>query len=159
MPQYFSPGVYVEEIDTGPRPIQGVSTSIAGMVGVTLRGPTAGKPELVTSFLDFRRTFGGFLADPVEAIRNRWQDPRNLDGGGRWWLFPHAVQAFFDNGGQQLFVKRVAAGTAPIASASFDGGLISEITANAAAATALLTLEHLVGIDVTPGRPPITVVW
>ncbi len=32
MPQYFSPGVYVEEVDSGPRPIQGVSTSVTGAV-------------------------------------------------------------------------------------------------------------------------------
>jgi phage tail sheath protein FI len=50
MPQYRSPGVYVEEIDAGPKPIEGVSTSICGAVGVTARGPTAGKPELVTSW-------------------------------------------------------------------------------------------------------------
>ncbi len=39
MPEYLSPGVYVEEIDAGPRPIAGVSTSTTGMVGVTARGP------------------------------------------------------------------------------------------------------------------------
>ena len=36
---YLSPGVYVEEVATGPRPIEGVSTSTAGFVGVTERGP------------------------------------------------------------------------------------------------------------------------
>src|SRR2546421_3501717 len=123
MPQYFSPGVYVEEIDAGPRPIQGVGTSIAGMVGVTVRGPTAGKPQLVTSFLDYQRRFGGFLPDPEEALRNRWQDSAaaNVEGG-RWWLLPHAVRAFFDNGGQQLYVKRGAARGGPPPRAALPGG-------------------------------------
>ena len=39
MPEYLAPGVYVEEVDTGSKPIEGVSTSTAGMVGVTERGP------------------------------------------------------------------------------------------------------------------------
>ena len=47
MPEYLSPGVYVEEVATGPRPIEGVSTSTAGFVGRTERGPT--QPRLVAS--------------------------------------------------------------------------------------------------------------
>ena len=55
MPEYLAPGVYVEEVNTGPRPIEGVSTSTAGFVGETERGPTrptpghqlAGLPALV----------------------------------------------------------------------------------------------------------------
>ena len=63
MPQYLSPGVYIEEL-VGPHPIQGVSTSITGMVGVTVRGPTDGKPRLVTNFNDYQSIFGGFLPTP-----------------------------------------------------------------------------------------------
>ena len=62
MPEYLSPGVYVEEVDAGPQPIEGVSTSITGAVGVTVFGPTSGKPILVTSFAEFMQNFGGFLA-------------------------------------------------------------------------------------------------
>jgi len=82
MPEYLSPGVYVEEVDAGPKPIEGVSTSTAGAVGVTERGPTGGaapgdttnrgKPVLVTSFADFMRTFGGFLPEADPATVNRW---------------------------------------------------------------------------------------
>jgi phage tail sheath protein FI len=88
MPEYFAPGVYVEEISTGPRPIQGVSTSIAGFVGLAERGPDAGnRAEYVSSWLAYQRWFGrwtpgvSFLAD--------------------------AVQGFFDNGGRSAFVARV----------------------------------------------------
>ena len=41
MPEYLAPGVYTEEISSGPVPIEGVSTSTAGFVGLTERGPTA----------------------------------------------------------------------------------------------------------------------
>jgi phage tail sheath protein FI len=39
MPEYLAPDVYVEEIDSGSKTIEGVSTSTAGMVGVSERGP------------------------------------------------------------------------------------------------------------------------
>ena len=54
MPEYLAPGVYVEEIQTGPRPIEGVSTSTAGFVGETERGPS--QPRQVTSWRSRRST-------------------------------------------------------------------------------------------------------
>lgn len=153
MPEYLSPGVYVEEIDAGPRPIQGVSTSTAGMVGVTQRGPTTGKPKLVTNFLEFQTTFGGFLPEPDPAVRDRWaNDPAE---GGRWWLFPLAVKGFFDNGGQRLYVKRVFSSDAAPASGEFKQGLVSQIARDAAAGAGGLELSHLIGFT---GRDQITIV-
>ncbi|MEV4145782.1 phage tail sheath C-terminal domain-containing protein [Amycolatopsis sp. NPDC049691] len=147
MPEYLSPGVYVEEVDAGPRPIAGVSTSTAGMVGVTQRGPTDGKPKLVTNFLEFQTTFGGFLPEPDPAIRDAWTN--NPAEGGRWWLFPLAVKGFFDNGGQRLYVKRVAGGTAQAASGQVFTGLVSAITQDAAAGATALQLAHLIGFTGT----------
>ncbi|MFJ9779518.1 phage tail sheath family protein [Amycolatopsis sp. NPDC101161] len=152
MPEYLSPGVYVEEVDAGPRPIAGVSTSTAGMVGVTQRGPTDGKPKLVTNFLEFRTTFGGFLPEPDPAIRDAWAN--NPTEGGRWWLFPLAVKGFFDNGGQRLYVKRVASQAAEAASGTLGTGLVSAITQDAAAGATTLQLGHLVGFT---GADDITV--
>ena len=86
MPEYLSPGVYVEEIPSGPVPIQGVSTSTAGFVGLTERGPV--QPRLVTGWGDYVSWFGG-LVDPTESF------------------LPWAVKGFFDNGGQRVFVARV----------------------------------------------------
>jgi uncharacterized protein len=94
MPEYLSPGVYVEEISTGPRPIEGVSTSTAGMLGPSERGPLS--PQLVTSWLEFQRWYGGYL-------------PLNES------YLPYAVQGFFDNGGQRLFVGRIIAQDATFA--------------------------------------------
>ena len=42
MPEYLAPGVYVEEVPSGNMPIQAASTSTAGMVGCTARGPVGG---------------------------------------------------------------------------------------------------------------------
>ena len=61
MPEYLSPGVYVEEIEIGGKPIEGVSTSTAGFLGPTERGPET--PTLITGFEQFRRLYGGYL-DP-----------------------------------------------------------------------------------------------
>ncbi len=98
MPEYLSPGVYVEEIELGPRPIEGVSTSTAGFLGETLRGPE--EPRLITGFEEFKRLYGGFLR-PGGGISNA--------------DLPFAIQGFFDNGGQRCFVTRiVAADAAPM---------------------------------------------
>ena len=153
MPQYLSPGVYVEEIDAGPQPIQGVSTSITGAVGVTVQGPTSGKPLLVTSFADFQNKFGGFLPAPPPEMQNLWS--LNADEGGRWWQFPLSVKGFFDNGGEQLYVKRVFAagggvpgmGATP-ASAAFGQGLIADIAQDANASATTVKLSHLINVEV-----------
>jgi phage tail sheath protein FI len=161
MPEYLSPGVYVEEVDAGPTPIEGVSTSTTGAVGVTERGPSGGsapgdttnrgKPVLVTSFAEFTRTFGGFLPEPPPNLVNRWAlDPAE---GGRWWLFPLSVKGFFDNGGQQLYVKRVFAQGPPggsgatSAAAVMGTGIISEIIHDVAATDSQVQLQHLFGIE------------
>src|SRR5262245_34367701 len=96
MPEYLSPGVYVEEVATGPRPIEGVGTSTAGFAGRTERGPT--QPRLVASWSEYIRWFGGYLDETVSYL-------------------PFAVKGFFDNGGQRAFIARVigaGSGTAAI---------------------------------------------
>lgn len=153
MPQYLSPGVYIEEL-VGPHPIQGVSTSTTGMVGVTVYGPTDGKPKLVTNFNEYQSIFGGFLPLPDAGLRRQWASATNLEGGA-WWLFPLAVKAFFDNGGQQLYVKRVFSSTATAASGSTVQGLVAEITKDAAVGATSLVLRHLFGIQ---QGTPITII-
>ncbi len=93
MPEYLSPGVYVEEFDSGAVPMEAVSTSTAGFVGMAMRGPVIGKPQLVTSFADYQRTYGGYLSEA------KYGDKRFL---------PYAVEQFFLNGGARAFIMRVA---------------------------------------------------
>jgi phage tail sheath protein FI len=90
MPEYLAPGVYIEEVASGPRPIEGVSTSTAGFVGETERGPT--NPILVTSWQSYYRWFGDYV--------DRQPGNPNI-------YLPYAVRGFFDNGGQRLFIARV----------------------------------------------------
>ena len=139
MPEYLAPGVYVEEVDTGNKPIEGVSTSTAGFVGRTVRGPSRGLPELVTSFGEFRRIFGGYLTlgTPPNALN----------------FLPHAVEGFFSNGGKRAYVLRVlppagGAGSATAASTITAGGIVTRLAADAPGAAAnKLTLRSLRGID------------
>ncbi len=91
MPEYLAPAVYVEEVDTGTKPIEGVSTSTAGFIGVSERGPVD-VPILVTSFGEYQRWFGQTL------------DPTLYAGHP---FLPHAVDGFFTNGGKRLFVTRI----------------------------------------------------
>jgi phage tail sheath protein FI len=95
MPEYLSPGVYVEEVSFRAKFIEGVSTSTCGIVGQTSFGPVAGRPEVVTSFSEFVRRHGG------------WEDVRYIDGTSRVNYTAHAVRAFFDNGGKRMYVSRV----------------------------------------------------
>jgi uncharacterized protein len=157
MAEYLSPGVYVEEIDAGPKPIEGVSTSTAGAVGVTARGPTqgrqgpySGKPELVTSFSEFTRKFGGYLPEPAAATMTAASAAL-----GDWWKFPLAVKAFFDNGGQRLYVKRVISTGAVSAASTLGTGFISEVAQNATAADVNIRLRHVIGIGIGTNLVPV----
>ncbi|WP_375509738.1 phage tail sheath family protein [uncultured Nostoc sp.] len=89
---YFAPGVYVEEVDRGSRPIEGVSTSVAGFIGFTedIRGGAElFKPMLVTSWTQYleyfaRRNSNGFTdfdAYLPFSVRGYF-----LNGGGRCWV-------------------------------------------------------------------------
>ncbi len=93
MAEYLSPGVYVEEFESGGRPMEGVSTSTAGFIGLAERGPAEGVPQLVTSFADFKRKYGGYLS-AAEF--------------GNYRFLAYAVEHFFINGGARAFVMRVA---------------------------------------------------
>src|SRR5215207_8968064 len=87
MPQYLSPGVYVEEVESGSRPIEGVGTAVAAFVGLAARGP-ANTPTLVTNWSQFTQTFGEFVENSYLA---------------------HAVYGYFLNGGGAAYVVRVGA--------------------------------------------------
>lgn len=109
MAEYLSPGVYVEEFDSGAAPMQGVSTSVAGFIGLAEKGPVSGAPTLVTSVADFNRKFGGYL---------------QTSEFGKYRFLAHAVNHFFYNGGSKLFISRVAPSDAKIAQFSDEPGNI-----------------------------------
>lgn len=91
------PGVYIEEIPSGVRPIEGVSTSTAAFLGSAESGPLD-RAQLITDFLGFQASYGGFLTGQ--------------------YLAP-AVFHFFNNGGKRVYIVRVAkdAATASVVAA------------------------------------------
>ncbi|HVU91731.1 MAG TPA: hypothetical protein VHC23_05820, partial [Jatrophihabitans sp.] len=57
---YLSPGVYMEEVSSGSRPIEAVGTAVAAFVGFAETGPL-NEPVLVTNWTQFKTTFGDFV--------------------------------------------------------------------------------------------------
>ncbi len=99
MPEYLSPGVYIEEVDAGPKPIEGVSTATAVFIGFTEKAQAMqrvngdvftrdllNKPQLVTNWSQFTEKFGGFAEGAY---------------------LPHAVYGYFQNGGNRCYVLSV----------------------------------------------------
>ncbi len=107
MPSYLSPGVYVQEVASGSKPIEGVGTAVAAFVGFAAQGP-ANTPTLVTNWTQFVQKFGDFEEGSYLA---------------------HAVYGYFLNGGGSAYIVRIggvgdAAGSVAAAelSASSDKG-------------------------------------
>ena len=73
MPTYLHPGVYVEEIPSGSKPIEGVSTSNAAFIGFPTQGPI-GQAELIHKWDDYADTFGGIKSstDAMGLATNRY---------------------------------------------------------------------------------------
>jgi uncharacterized protein len=93
MPSYLTPGVYVEEVPSASKPIEGVGTSVAAFVGLAPGGPL-NTPVQLSNWTQFARTFG---------------DPTRDDGSPymKGAYLAYAVAGFFDNGGSMCWVVRV----------------------------------------------------
>ena len=90
MPTYLHPGVYIEEIPSGVKPIEGVGTSTAAFVGYTTKGPVA-EPTLIFKWDTYQEQFGG-IRDEGKATAG---DPMGF-----------AVYNFFLNGGTAAYIVR-----------------------------------------------------
>ncbi|NLE99698.1 MAG: phage tail sheath family protein, partial [Anaerolineales bacterium] len=99
MPEYLSPGVYVEEVDRGPKPIEGVGTAMAAFVGFTEKAEITreidgelitedllNKPQLVTNWTQYVERYGDFVPGAYLS---------------------HAVYGYFMNGGTRCYVVSV----------------------------------------------------
>jgi Bacteriophage tail sheath protein len=98
MPTYLTPGVYVEEVPSANKPIEGVGTSIAAFVGLAPAGPIH-SPVRVSRWGQFAKVYG----DPNEPDNGPFMEGAFL---------AHAVRGFFDNGGSRCWVVRVGDSTA-----------------------------------------------
>src|SRR4029434_10497492 len=114
MPELLHPGVYVEEVPSGVRPIEGVSTSTAAFFGRAERGPLNGA-HMVTSFTEFEANYGSFLNDSY---------------------LTHAALHFFNNGGKRLYIVRVAKDAATAAVGIGDRKTTPALTLSIAASSA-----------------------
>jgi phage tail sheath protein FI len=91
---YLYPGIYIQEVDTGARPIQGVSTTTAAFIGVAPKADAFPMQAIaVNSFGDFRSTFGAAAATPN--------------------MLANALFGFFANGGSRCYVVNLG-GDRPI---------------------------------------------
>ena len=93
MPTYLTPGVYVEEVPSSNKPIEGVGTSVAAFVGLAPGGPV-NRPMRISNWTQFGTLYG----DP--------QNPENgpfMEGS----YLAHAVYGFFQNGGGVCWIVRV----------------------------------------------------
>ena len=90
MQNYLHPGVYVEEVQGGAKPIESAGTSTAAFVGIAQKGPVD-KPRFITNFSEFNQHYGSFESD--NAI-------------GKSYL-AYSVNNFFQNGGASCYVVRV----------------------------------------------------
>lgn len=99
MRKYRAPVVYVDEVPSQWRPIEGVPTSTAGFIGPCQKGPIR-RATLVTSLAEFERTYGSGRGLRFEAGR--------LNPDYTW----HAARAFFKEGGRRLYVARAPRWTA-----------------------------------------------
>ncbi|MEK3881872.1 phage tail sheath family protein [Paenibacillus sp. PL2-23] len=115
MAEYLSPGVYVEEFESGAKPLEGVSTSTAGFIGLAARGPVAGLPVLITNPADFGRVFGSYLSE---------------NAFGTYRYLAYAVNQFFANGGSRCFIMRVAPSDAKAAASGDDQQVLSVTAKN-----------------------------
>ncbi len=105
------PGVYIEEIPSGVRPVAAVATSTAAFIGTFRKGLLNEAVQLL-SMADFEREYGG-LDRSSEAS--------------------YAVQQFFVNGGTEAWVVRIgqpAPAVAPIVATSPATGVINDIGGN-----------------------------
>jgi len=118
------PGVYVEELPSGVHTIVGVATSIAAFVGRAWSGPVD-KATTIYSYADYARTFGGL-----------WRDS----------TMSYSVQQFFQNGGSQAIIVRVASHTAGSAAAAatytIDGAVFAAAWPGSWGNNLVLTIDH-----------------
>lgn len=94
-PSYLSPGVYMEEVDKGTKPIEAVGTAVAAFIGFTEKaeevrnGQTVsllGKPTLITNWSQYVQKFGGFVPGTYT---------------------PDSVYGYFANGGGNCYIVSI----------------------------------------------------
>src|SRR5258706_370388 len=84
MPEYVTPGVYYELVDTAPPAVRGLRTDIAAFVGIAPRGPLQ-RPVRIESWRRYQAIFGSFVS---------------------YGFLAYAVKGFIENGGENRHARR-----------------------------------------------------
>jgi phage tail sheath protein FI len=138
MPTYLTPGVYVEEVPSASKPIEGVGTSIAAFVGLAPGGPV-NVPMRISNWTQFARIYG----DPNEPDNGPFMAGAYL---------AHAVYGFFQNGGGLCWIVRVGGGdSAPAKMAALPSA--SDDSAEAFRAIARGNVDGDVSLDLQEDQP------
>jgi phage tail sheath protein FI len=131
MPTYLTPGVYVEEVPSQSKPIEGVGTSIAAFVGLAPGGPV-NQPMRISNWTQFARIF----SDPTTPENGPFMEGAYL---------AHAVYGFFQNGGNLCWVVRIG---------SSNGALTPQAALPAAGDT---SMEAFRAVAIEPGGANVSV--
>jgi phage tail sheath protein FI len=136
MPTYATPGVYFERVDNASQAVAELRTDIAGFVGIAQMGPVH-KATKVESWQQFLSTFGNFISNGYLA---------------------YSAKAFFENGGERMYVVRVAApmastGTNPPGAQPADGMSSNVLSTAGFAAGALATLKQTAVANAVGAQP------
>jgi uncharacterized protein len=135
---YLTPGVYVEEVPSGNKPIEGVGTSIAAFVGLAPGGPT-NRPMRISNWTQFATLYGDRQNPELGPF---------MEGA----YLAHAVYGFFQNGGTLCWVVRIGAddGAAPMAALP----AATDPTLEAFRAVAKDGTEDDISLELTTDAPP-----
>ena len=129
MPDYKTPGVYIEEISTLPASVAAVATAIPAFIGHTEKAgklddpeELRGEPTRITSMLDYEDIFGGPNPEDISVtvsdtftgndgeeaeLSNRTVTATIADGDVSNYKMYYALQMFFNNGGGPCYVVSV----------------------------------------------------
>lgn len=100
MPEYRSPGVYIEEISGGAKPIESVSTSTACFIGITERA------QRIKEIVDNQPVWETVYNQPIKITS--WEEYSAIFGDFVQGVYtPLSIYSFFQNGGKRCYVVSV----------------------------------------------------
>ncbi len=134
MPDRKHPGVYIEEVPSSVKTIEGASTSTAGFIGSALKGDLD-KANLVTNFSEFEEKYGSFYVNEDGSILS---------------FLAHSVYQFFNNGGTRCYIVRVAKG-ATVADIMLTDRKATPVDTLKISALSAGTWGNMLDIDITDG--------
>jgi phage tail sheath protein FI len=136
MPTYATPGVYFERVDLASQGVAAIRTDIAGFVGIAEKGPVH-EATAVNSWQQFLSTFGTFIPNGYLA---------------------YSAKAFFENGGDKMYVVRVVAPEAVTVTNTLvaqppDGSASIVLSVEGFTAGALATVQQIATTNAVGAQP------